>query len=344
VDTSLFDYDLPPEAIAQQPPATRGESRMMLVPRDGGGCSHLRFGQLPGLLRAGDCLVLNDTRVIPARLLGHRPSGGQAEVFLLRRVNAHPDIWQALVRPARRIPAGTRIEFDGPLTATVLDAPVAGKTSVELTYAGRLEEVLADVGITPLPPYIHRESALPEDRERYQTVYAAEPGAVAAPTAGLHFTQAVLAALDERAVRCVFLTLHVGLGTFAPICTERIEDHTMHSEPYRVSAEAAECINGCREGGGRVVAVGTTVVRTLESCADQRGHVRPGAGETRIYISPGYRFRAIDGMLTNFHLPRSSLIVMVSALVGRERLLDAYAEAIGQGYRFYSYGDCMLLI
>ncbi|HCU38738.1 MAG TPA: tRNA preQ1(34) S-adenosylmethionine ribosyltransferase-isomerase QueA [Armatimonadetes bacterium] len=344
MDTSLFDYDLPPEAIAQHPPRTRGDSRMLLVPRDGGPYAHLGFAQLPGLLRAGDCLVLNDTRVLPARLLGRRPTGGQAEVFLLKRLGVQPDVWEALVRPARRTPAGTRVEFGAALTAKILDTPVMGRTRVELNYAGLLEEVLAEVGITPLPPYIRRESALPADRERYQTVYARAPGAVAAPTAGLHFTQSVLDELADAGVECVFLTLHVGLGTFSPISAERIEDHTMHTEQYHVAAEVAERVNARRDAGGRVVAVGTTAVRTLESCADESGRIVPGAGETGIYISPGYRFRAIDGMLTNFHLPRSSLIVMVAAFIGRERVLDAYRVAIAHGYRFYSYGDCMLII
>ncbi len=344
MDTALFDYDLPPEAIAQHPPRVRGDSRMMVVPLDGAPYSHLHFRQLPELLRPGDCLVLNDTRVIPARLLGRRASGGRAEVFLLRRSSTGPNIWEALVRPARRLPRGATVDFDSVLSATILDTPEMGRTRVELAGDSPLETALERVGITPLPPYIRRESPLAEDRERYQTVYAAEAGAVAAPTAGLHFTEPVFAALAERGVQCVLLTLHVGLGTFAPICAERIEDHVMHAESYSVSQDAAESINECRDAGGRVIAVGTTVVRTLESCADVDGRIRAADGETDIYISPGYQFRAIDGMLTNFHLPRSSLIVMVAALVGRERILGAYREAVEQGYRFYSYGDCMLLI
>ncbi len=342
VDTSLFDYDLPAELIAQHPPADRGDSKMLLLPLDGGDLVHFRFAELPKLLNAGDCLVFNDTKVIPARLLGTRATGGQAEVFLLRRLAG--DDWEALVRPARRMHPGTAVHLGQSLQATVLQEPNLGKTVMRLEYDGDFEEVLGKVGITPLPPYIRRQVEDPRDRERYQTVYAAVPGAVAAPTAGLHFTSEALRALADRGVQTAFLTLHVGLGTFARISTDNIEAHQMHAEAYSISQRAAATINRARSAGGRIVAVGTTVVRTLESCCDDAGRVQAGSGDTEIYIKPGHTFRAIDGMLTNFHLPRSSLIVMVAALVGRERILAAYESAIAQEYRFYSYGDCMLII
>jgi S-adenosylmethionine:tRNA ribosyltransferase-isomerase len=342
VDTLLFDYDLPAALIAQHPPDRRGESRMMVAPLDRGAPEHRAFGDLPELLMPGDCLVLNDTRVIPARLLGRKDTGGQAEVFLLKRLAG--DEWEALVRPARRMHPGTVVTFGEVLVATVLANPERGKTIVRLTYDGELETALRQVGVTPLPPYIRRERQDSSDRQRYQTVYAMEPGAVAAPTAGLHFTAEMLDTLRARQIRTAFLTLHVGLGTFAPISAERIEDHKMHAEQFSISSEAAETINRTRADGGRVIAVGTTVVRTLESCCDDGGRIEPDSGETDIYIKPGHNFRAIDGMLTNFHLPRSSLIVMVAALVGRERLLELYQMAIKRGYRFYSYGDCMLIV
>jgi S-adenosylmethionine:tRNA ribosyltransferase-isomerase len=343
VDTSLFDYDLPAELIAQHPPSERGDSRMLLLPPCGGPLQHRHFSDLPELLRPGDCLVLNDTRVIPARLLGVRHSGGRAEVLLLRRLEG--DRWEALARPARRMRAGTMVRFgdSGQLNAEVLQRPNAGKTEVRLDYQGDFEAVLSQVGIMPLPPYIRREAAEPEDRERYQTVYARATGAVAAPTAGLHFTGQMLERLADGGVLTAYVTLHVGLGTFAPISADTIEAHTMHAERYSISEQAAASINQARSQGSRIIAVGTTVVRALESCSDERGIVQPGAGESSLYITPGYRFRAIDGMLTNFHLPRSSLVVMVSALVGRERLLAAYEAAVAQRYRFYSYGDCMLI-
>lgn len=342
MDTSLFDYDLPSELIAQHPPAVRGTSRMMLLPLSGDAPEHLQFTELPTLLSPGDCLVFNDTRVIPARLLGRRPTGGRSEVFLLKRRVG--DDWEALVRPAKRMVPGTVVDFGGLMTATVLDPPEMGVTTVRLEYDGPFEETLGKIGTTPLPPYIRRETEDPEDRERYQTIYARTPGAVAAPTAGLHFTEEVLAQAIARGIHTARVTLHVGLGTFSPISSATIEAHKMHSEQYSVSEEAADTINRARLAGGRIVAVGTTAVRTLESCSNASGIVQPGSGETSIYIMPGYHFKVVDAILTNFHLPRSSLIVMISALVGRERILSAYEIAKEHGYRFYSYGDCMLII
>lgn len=357
---SDFDYDLPHELIAQHPPAQRGQSRLLVIPRDGGPLQHRMFADLPAYLRgaselaAGDCLVLNDTRVIPARLIGRRATGGQAELLLLRPVG--PDTWEALARPARRLRPGYRLTFEAPspsprsagaspaLVAEIISTGLDGLRTVRLEYDGDLLSILDQVGRMPLPPYIHRDDPEAEDKSRYQTVYASQPGAVAAPTAGLHFTPELLATIESRGVSIARLTLHVGLGTFRPITVDNLEDHVMHSEWYSVSAEAAATVNASRAGGGRVIAAGTTVVRTLETVADESGYLQPGEGQTDIFIKPGYTFRAIDGMITNFHLPKSSLLVMVSAFMGRERILAAYHEAIANGYRFYSYGDATLLL
>lgn len=340
---SDFDYELPPALIAQHPPAERGQSRLLVIPRrETSLLAHRAFSDFPEYLNAGDCLVLNDTRVIPARLLGRRRTGGQVELLLLRPLGG--DRWEALGRPARRLRVGETVEFGAVLRAEVVALGDEGRRTVQLHYEGELLPLLDRVGQMPLPPYIQREQTEAEDKTRYQTIYAAQPGAVAAPTAGLHFTPEVLAAIEARGVKIVRLTLHVGLGTFRPISVERLEDHVMHAEWYSVAPEAAATINTARAGGGRVIAAGTTVVRTLETVADEAGQVHSGEGLTRIFISPGYTFRVTDGMLTNFHLPRSSLLVMVSAFAGRERILAAYAEAIAQGYRFYSYGDATLLV
>ena len=355
---SDFDYDLPAELIAQHPPAERGQSRLLVISRDGAPLQHRTFRDLPEYLRPGDCLVLNDTRVIPARLIGCRlgrvgadvpdapghsdaPSG-KVELLLLRQVGEGD--WEALGKPARRLRVGERVTFGDELTAEVIAIGPEGLRTVRLQHDGPLLEVLDRLGQMPLPPYIHREAPEPEDRTRYQTVYAATPGAVAAPTAGLHFTPEVLARLASAEVRIVRLTLHVGLGTFRPIAVERLEDHQMHAEWYEVSPDAAAAVNEARQGGGRVIAAGTTVVRTLETVADEEGTIHPGSGMTDIFIKPGHVFRATDGMLTNFHLPRSSLLAMVAAFAGRERILEAYREAIRRQYRFYSYGDATLMV
>jgi S-adenosylmethionine:tRNA ribosyltransferase-isomerase len=345
---SDFDYDLPPELIAQHPPAERGESRLLVIRKNGGPADsrpllqHRLFADLPEYLRPGDCLVLNDTRVIPARLIGHRSTGGQVELLLLRQVGERD--WEALARPARRLRIGERVQFAPELAAEVIAAGEKGLRTVRLEFEGELLPLLDRLGQMPLPPYIHRDIPEAADRERYQTVYAAEPGAAAAPTAGLHFTPEMLARLEEGGVSIVRLTLHVGLGTFRPISVERLADHRMHAEWYQVAAEAAATINAVRPAGGRIIAAGTTTVRTLETVADEHGVIRAGSGMTELFIQPGFVFRATDAMLTNFHLPRSSLLVMVAAFVGRERLLASYREAIAQGYRFYSYGDATLMI
>ena len=360
---SDFDYDLPPELIAQHPPAERGQSRLLVIPREGPNTGsltagirpllqHRMFRDLPEYLHPGDCLVLNDTRVIPARLLGRRMGrvgasvsdalGGKVELLLLRQVGERD--WEALGKPARRLRVGERVTFGDELTAEVIATGPEGLRTVRLRHDGPLLEALDRLGQMPLPPYIHRDAPEAADRTRYQTVYAATPGAVAAPTAGLHFTDDVLQQLGAAGVRLVRLTLHVGLGTFRPIQVERLEDHRMHAERYEVTPEAATAINAARQSGGRIIAAGTTVVRTLETVADDAGLIHPGSGLTDIFISPGFRFRAVDAMLTNFHLPRSSLLVMVAAFAGRDRILAAYAEATREGYRFYSYGDATLMI
>ncbi len=336
--TDDFDYELPPDRIAQYPAELREQSRMLELGGTGGAIVHRVFPEIVELLAPGDVLALNDTRVIPARLIGQREGGGEGELLLLEP--AGEGRWRALARPGKRLREGRTVSFgDGELVATVVEVGEMGERVVELAHEGELLEVLDRLGRPPLPPYIHRDTE-ELDRERYQTVYAREPGAVAAPTAGLHFTEDILQAIRDRGVQVVRVTLHVGLGTFRPVQTERIEDHRMHAERYEVSAEAAGVINA-REG--RLVAVGTTVTRTLETVADERGVVHAGAGRSEIFIYPGYRYRAVDAMLTNFHLPRSTLIMMVAALAGRESVLVAYHEALDQGYRFYSYGDCMFV-
>lgn len=343
MDISLFDYNLPAELIAQEPLPQRPASRMLVITREGPLLPADRhFRDLPEYLRCGDCLVLNDTRVIPARLLGRRAGGGRAEVLLVREVG--PAVWEALVRPGARVREGATIEVgEGELRVHVLRRGEAGTRLVRLEHAGELLPLLDRLGQTPLPPYIRRRTPSEADRERYQTVYADRPGAAAAPTAGLHFDAPMLCAIQQMGVRLARITLHVGLGTFQPVSVERIEDHHMHAEWCEVSPAAAEIINTTRASGGRIIAVGTTAVRTLETRFAE-GAVQPGSGLTDIFIYPGYAFRAVDGLLTNFHLPRSTLLMLVSALAGRERILQAYAHAVAQRYRFFSYGDCMLIL
>jgi S-adenosylmethionine:tRNA ribosyltransferase-isomerase len=335
--TTEFDFELPPERIAQRP-APRGESRLLVLDREGPE-RHRQVSDLPELLRAGDLLVLNDTRVIPARLFGRRPSGGQVEILLTSRVNDRE--WDALVKPGRRARPGTVLTLDEGLTAEVTEKEESGRH--RLRFSEPIEPHLDRLGHMPLPPYIQRADEA-EDRERYQTVWARQPGAVAAPTAGLHFTREILDALPAAGIATAHVTLHVGLGTFKPVTAERIEDHQMESERWELSEETAEAIRQTRARGGRVVAVGTTVVRTLESAAlAGNGEIRAGSGDTRLFITPGFRFQAVDVLLTNFHLPKSTLLMLVSAFAGRERVLAAYEEAIREEYRFYSYGDAMLV-
>jgi len=343
MDVDLFDYHLPPELIAQEPAPERPDSRMLLLPRRDGAPQDRAFRDLPEYLRPGDCLVLNDTRVIPARLIGQRPTGGQAEVLLLRELQS--GVWRALVRPGARMRVGaTAIFGDGELLVEVLEMGAEGERVVRLDHDGPLEAVLERLGQMPLPPYIRRPEARAADKERYQTVYAQRAGAAAAPTAGLHFDELTLQQVRALGVDVAYVTLHVGLGTFKHVTASRVEEHQMHEEWCEIGPGALQAVTRCRSGGGRVIAVGTTSVRTLESRADGDGSLRGGAGMTNLFITPGYEFRVVDGLLTNFHLPRSTLLMMVSAFAGRERVLSAYHHAAAQQYRFYSYGDCMLIV
>lgn len=340
MNTSDFYYELPQELIAQTPPADRAASRLLLYDRNTRSITDGVFSDVASHLHPGDVLVRNTTRVIPARLIGVREdTGGHMEFLLLRR--AEGDRWECLAKPARRARPGQEYRVGDGLRVRVLgDTGAEGGKLVELLYDGILEEVLDRVGQTPLPPYITERL---EDPERYQTVYARERGSAAAPTAGLHFTQALLDRLRAQGVRIVDVLLHVGLGTFRPVSAERVEDHHMHAEYCEVTAEAARAINEARAAGGRVVAVGTTSVRTLESAATPDGLVQPFAGQTSIFITPGYAFRAVDALITNFHLPESTLLMLVSAFAGREEMLRVYRHAVQQRYRFFSFGDAMLI-
>lgn len=343
-----LDYDVPEELIAQEPAAERDASRLLVLERASGRVSHRRFGELPSLLRAGDVLVVNDSRVVPARFAVRRATGGQHSALFLRR--REDGAWEVLLDHSNRLQAGAVVTIAGTEHRLRVEEHF-GRGLWRVRPEGDVspEAVLEAVGVPPLPPYIRRPPDTPperiaQDRERYQTVYARRAGSVAAPTAGLHFTPALLDRLRGAGVEVVSVTLHVGLGTFRPITTQRVEDHEMHAEWYEVTAEAAERINETKRGGGRVVAVGTTAVRTLETAADERGDVRPGQGWTRLFILPGYRFRVVDALITNFHQPRTTLLALVCALAGRERILAAYQEAIRERYRLFSYGDAMLIV
>lgn len=351
-DLASYDFELPPERVAQEALPDRAASRLLVLERDTGRTSHHRFSDLPALLRPGDLLVTNRSRVLKARLLGRRPGGGVAEILLVRPVG--PDVWTALLRPARRLRPGTCVEIASGFVADVLAAPPDaapgpprspfGLASVRLRVAqGTAAEAIERHGHVPLPPYIRRGDR-PADADRYQTVYAREPGSVAAPTAGLHFTSQLLDRLATCGVHVASLVLHVGPGTFRPVAAADVRAHRVDPEPYLVPDETAEAFDRARREGRRVVAVGTTVTRALESAVDPAGRLRPGEGETALVVVPGHRFRAVDALVTNFHLPRSSLLLLVSAFAGRERTLAAYREALAADYRFYSYGDAMLLV
>lgn len=338
--TSDFNYDLPPELIAQTPLDRRDGSRLLTLDKETGVWEHRHFFELPSLLRPGDCLVLNDSRVLPARLLGHRvPSGGAVEVLLL--TDKGGKVWECLVRPGKKVKPGAILSFgNGDLTAEVLDVTEGGNRLIRFTYEGIFLEVLERLGKMPLPPYIKEEL---QDPERYQTVYSKEVGSAAAPTAGLHFTKELMTQMETMGVKLAYVTLHVGLGTFRPVKEEEITDHEMHAEYCMISKETAECINSTKRGGGRIICVGTTSCRTIESWAAADGTMKESAGWTSIYIYPGYQFKVLDGLITNFHLPESTLVMLVSALAGREHVLAAYAEAVREGYRFFSFGDAMLI-
>lgn len=338
--TSDFDYFLPEELIAQTPVEPRDSSRMMVCNRNNSLREDHIFNELPHFLRPGDVMVLNETRVIPARLLGIKESTGvPCEVLLLRRRDI--DTWETLVKPGRRLHQGDTVSFgDGLLRAQIMDTTDAGGRVVRFIYDGVFENLLEKLGEMPLPPYIHEKL---EDPTRYQTVYARFDGSAAAPTAGLHFTPALLQKVRDMGVDIVPVLLHVGLGTFRPVKEEDVEQHVMHSEYYEVSAEAAERINRARQNGGRLLCIGTTSMRTIETAADENGIVHAGSGMTDIFIKPGVKIKAVDMLLTNFHLPQSTLLMLVSAMMGRDNALSAYREAVEKRYRFFSFGDCMLL-
>ncbi len=338
--TSDFFYDLPEELIAQHPLEKRSDSRLLTLNGDTGKTEHLYFRDLPTLLKCGDCLVLNNTRVIPARLLGVRADTGSAvEILLLHRKER--DLWETIVRPGKKARVGHEIVFiEGILTARIEEVLETGNRLVRFFFEGIWEEVLDKAGSMPLPPYIHEQL---EDRERYQTVYAKDPGSAAAPTAGLHFTPELLDTIRGMGVDICEVTLHVGLGTFRPVKSGEITEHVMHSEWFEFSGEASQKIRRARENGGRIIAVGTTSCRTLETVASRDPEMRPASGWTDIFIYPGYSFRAIDALITNFHLPESTLIMLISALAGREHVLAAYEEAIRRRYRFFSFGDAMFI-
>lgn len=338
--TSDFDFYLPEKLIAQTPLERRDASRLLALDQETGATSHHHFYDLPQFLRPGDCLVLNNSRVLPARLIGHRPTGGACEVLLL--IDRGEGLWECLVRPGRKLRPGAQVSFgDGQLTATVEGELPDGKRFVRFHYQGIFLEILEELGKMPLPPYIKEEL---QDQERYQTVYSKVTGSAAAPTAGLHFTPELLERVQKMDVKVCYVTLHVGLGTFRPVKAEEITDHEMHAEFCQISQETANTINETKKNGGRVICVGTTSCRTIESFAGEDGTMTERSGWTSIFIYPGYKFKVLDALITNFHLPQSTLIMLVSALAGRENVLAAYQEAVREKYRFFSFGDAMLII
>jgi len=339
-----FDYYLPEELIAQYPADKRDASRLLVLNRVTGELEHRHFYNILEYLNPGDCLVLNNSKVIPARLYGIKEiTGAKVEFLLTRRVR--DDIWEAMVRPGKKLHTGDRVSFseDGSLAATILEHGEGGTRIVRFEYEGDFHDLLDRIGKIPLPPYIERESD-EEDRKRYQTVYCKEEGSVAAPTAGLHFTEELLERALQKGVKTAYVTLHVGIGTFRPVKCENIEEHKMHFEEYEIDDKNAAIINETKKSGGRIISVGTTSTRTLESASSEDGTVSAGRGDTDIFIYPGYRFKIVDSLITNFHLPKSTLLMLVSALYNREVILEAYREAVEQKYRFFSYGDAMLII
>lgn len=342
MDLHDFYYDLPEELIAQDPLSDRSSSRLMVLDKETGEIEHKIFRDIVDYLRPGDCLVVNDTKVIPARLIGTKAdTGATIEVLLLKRLEDRQDTWEVLVKPGKKAKVGAKISFgEGKLIGEIIDIVEEGNRLIQFTYDGIFEEILDELGQMPLPPYITHKL---EDKNRYQTVYAKYEGSAAAPTAGLHFTKELLEKIKEKGIKIAHVTLHVGLGTFRPVKVENILEHHMHSEFYMVDEEDANMINECRANGGRVIAVGTTSTRTLETVTDENGIVHPGSGWTQIFIYPGYQFKAIDCLITNFHLPESTLLMLVSALAGRENVLNAYNKAVEEKYRFFSFGDAMFI-
>ncbi len=335
-----FYFDLPEEQIAQRPSEKRDLSRLMIFDRESGDVEHKVFKDIVDYLNEGDCLVLNNTRVLPARLFGEKENtGGKVEFLLLKRIDKNT--WESLVKPGKKAKPGTRFVFgDGRLKCEVIGIGEEGSRIIKFEYDGVFEEILDELGNMPLPPYITETL---EDRERYQTVYSKEVGSAAAPTAGLHFTEELLQKIKDKGVKMAYVTLHVGLGTFRPVKAETIAEHHMHSEYYEIDDEAAKIINETKENGGRVIAVGTTSCRTLESAAEDNGHLQGKKGDTEIFIYPGYKFKVIDGIITNFHLPESTLIMLISALSSRDKIINAYNIAVKEKYRFFSFGDAMFI-
>lgn len=340
MNTKDFYFNLPPELIAQTPLKERTASRLLVLNRETGELAHRHFYDIIDYLNEGDCLVMNNTRVIPARLYGAKEgTGGKIEFLLLKRIEGNK--WEVILKPGRRAKAGTRFTFgDGLLTAEILEQKEDGGRIVEFFYDGIWEELLDRLGEMPLPPYIKEKL---DDRERYQTVYSKIKGSAAAPTAGLHFTDELLEKIRAKGIKTAFLTLHVGLGTFRPVSVENVESHVMHSEYYEVSEETAKTVNETRRAGGRIIAVGTTSVRTLETCTTENGELLAKSGETKIFIYPGYKFKAVDALITNFHLPESTLLMLVSAFSDKETILRAYETAVSEKYRFFSFGDAMFI-
>lgn len=339
MNVSDFYYDLPEELIAQTPIEKRDESRLMVLNRKDQSIEHKQFKDIIDYLEPGDCLVRNNTKVIPARLYGKKATGAKIEFLLLNQIEG--DVWESIVRPGHKLKPGTEVEFgDGLLKATVLDIMPGGTRKVEFKYEGIFNEILDKIGLMPLPPYIHESL---KDNDRYQTVYARYEGSAAAPTAGLHFTPELFEKLKQKGVEVANVTLHVGIGTFRPVKVENVEEHHMHSEHYYIKQEDAEKINSAKKNGKRVIGVGTTSCRVLETIADKDGMVKPTEGDTQIFIYPGYKFKCLDGLITNFHLPESTLIMLVSSLAGKEYIMKAYNEAVKERYRFFSFGDAMFI-
>ena len=339
---SDFDYQLPDELIAQEPLSARQASRMMVVNRAAGTLDDRVFTDLPDLLTAGDVLVVNNTRVFPARLLGKSETGANVEIFLVRELE--DQVWESLARPARRLPLGKHVYFDQDLSAEVIDRVPDGKLVIRFAATGRFEDLLERIGRTPLPPYIKRsDGTLEEDRTRYQTVYAKERGSIAAPTAGLHFTDDVIAGIRARGVEIIEITLHVGYGTFEPVRVDDVAEHRVSPENYEIDERSAELLSRAATERRRVIAVGTTTTRALESCVARNGKIVAGRGTADLTITPGYEFKAVNALLTNFHLPKSSLLILVSTFAGRQLIMNAYEHAVAERYRFYSYGDCMFI-
>ena len=340
MDVKDFYYDLPEELIAQVPIAKRDESRLLVLDRENKTIEHKIFKDILDYLKPGDCLVRNNTKVLPARIYGKKETGANVEFLLLNNIEG--DIWESIVRPGNKLHVGTKVIFgDGLLNAEILEVMEGGTRKVKFTYKGIFNEILDQIGLMPLPPYIHEEL---KEKNRYQTVYAKYQGSAAAPTAGLHFTEELLEKIKEKGVEIANVTLHVGIGTFRPVKVEKIEDHHMHTEHYYIKPEDVEKINKTKQNGGRIISVGTTSCRVLESVANEQGLVREVEGDTSIFIYPGYKFKCVDALITNFHLPESTLLMLVSALAGKDYIMKAYEEAVKEKYRFFSFGDAMFIM